>query len=150
MTYLHRHGRHDRPSYLKQCSVVVGVVFALGKVGFQAEVLVGEVGGDAAALGAEDEAFLDQEGFIDFLQRAGVLGNGSRQGAHTHRTALEGGDEGAEDLVVDGIEAALVDLELVQGEAGDFHVDAAVAEHLREVAHALEQRVGDARRAAAP
>ena len=57
---------------------------------------VGEVGGDAAALGTDEEAFLDEEGFVHFFQRAGVFGDGGGEGADTDGTSLEGGDEGAE------------------------------------------------------
>ena len=56
---------------------------------------------------------------------------------------------GAEDLMVDGIESALVDLELVQGEPGDFHIDATVSQHLRKITHPLEEGIGNTRRAAA-
>ena len=110
---------------------------------------IGEFGGDAAALGADEEALLDEEGFVHLLQGAGILGDGCSEGSHAHRTALEQGDERPEDLVVNGIQPPLVDFEFVQGEPGDFHVDPAVAEHLREIPHPLEQGIGDPGRAAA-
>src|SRR5579885_70067 len=51
--------------------------------------------------------------------------------------------------MVGGIQAQLVDFEHGQGLAGDRSGDAAVRAHLRVVAHALQQAIGHARRAAA-
>ena len=110
---------------------------------------IGEVRGDTASLGTDQETFLDQERFIDFFQGSGIFADGSSQGADSHRTALEGKDERAEDLVVNGIQAALVNLELVQGETRYLQVDASVSQYLGEIPDALEKRIGDTRRAAA-
>jgi len=57
------------------------VIFKTGRIcgEFDAEVLVGEAGGDAAAGGTVEEADLDEEGFVDLLQRVLLLGQCSRQ-----------------------------------------------------------------------
>ena len=62
--------------------------------------------------------------------------------------ALEAVDDGAEDAVVHLVEAAAVNLHAVEGLAADGGVEGSVAHHLRVVADALEEAVGDAGRAA--
>ena len=42
-----------------------------------AEILIGEVGGDASAGGALDEAALDEVGFVNVLDRVPLLGDGA-------------------------------------------------------------------------
>ena len=56
--------------------------------------------------------------------------------------------DGREDLAVQPVEALVVDLEQVERGVGGRGVDRAGAADLGVVAHALEQPVGDARRAA--
>ena len=53
-----------------------------------------------------------------------------------------------QDLAVDGVEAEGVDLQAAERYSAASRRDAAVAAHLGEVAHAAQQAVGDARRAA--
>ena len=64
------------------------------------------------------------------------------------RPAAELVDDDAEQPAIDLVEALLVDLEHLHGGAGDLDRDDAVGPHLRVVAHAMQQAVGDARRAA--
>ena len=45
-----------------------------------AEVLVGEAGGDAAAGGAIEEADLDEEGFVDLFEGVLLFGEGGGEG----------------------------------------------------------------------
>ena len=61
---------------------------------------VGEFGGNAAALGADDEAFLNKERFIYFFKRAGIFRYGSCKGSHTNRTTLERNNKSLKYLIV--------------------------------------------------
>ena len=65
------------------------------------------------------------------------------------RAAAELLDDGEQEPAVDLVEAVRVDLEQGEGVPGDRGGDRAVRAHLGEVAHAAQQAVGDARRAAA-
>ena len=64
------------------------------------------------------------------------------------RAAVELLDDRAQDLVVDLVQPQLVDVETAQRLARDVSGDHAVRPHLGVVAHAPQQAVGDARRAA--
>ena len=65
------------------------------------------------------------------------------------RAAAELVDDRPQQLAVDLVEAVLVDLEQLRAPAlRDVERDRAVGAHLRVVAHAPQQPVGDARRAA--
>ena len=66
------------------------------------------------------------------------------------RSAPELVDDGMQEPPVRLVEALLVDLQQGQGVARDLHRDGAVGPHLGVVAHAPQQPVGDARRAARP
>ena len=114
------------------------------------QMAVGQGRGHASAWRALDESLHDEEGFVDLFHRSGVFADGRGDGADAHRTASELVDDGQQNLVVDFVEAVLVDVEGLEGQLGDGSGDGAVALHLCEVAHTSQQRVGDAGRAAAP
>ena len=109
---------------------------------------VGQFRDLASARSAPNETFFDQERFIHFLHRAGVLADRRGDGRDAHRTALKLIDDGGENFVVDLVEPETVDVEGFEGKASNGHIDAAVAFHLRKVAHAAQQGIGDTRRAA--
>lgn len=56
-------------------------------VAVYSEVTEGEVGHFSASGGAFDEAFLDEEGFVDLLDGAAVLAKGGGNGGETYGTA---------------------------------------------------------------
>ena len=66
------------------------------------------------------------------------------------RAAAELVDDRPQQLAIDFVEPVLVDLEQLQRRVRDLERDRAVGAHLRVVADAPQQPVGDARRAARP
>ena len=68
-------------------------------------VLIRQIRHLAATGRALDEALLDEEGFIDLLDGAGVFADGGGDGGDAHRPALELVDDGEQYLVVDFVEA---------------------------------------------
>jgi hypothetical protein len=111
---------------------------------------VGERGRLAAARGALEEAFLDQERLVDVLEGRRLLAHHHRQRAEPHRATLVLGDERFEQAAVHLVQAALVDLEEPERLARHRQGDAAVGLDERHVAHPAQQAVGDPRRAARP
>ena len=111
---------------------------------------IGHFRHDAAAGGADDEALLDQVGFIDLLEGSLVLADRRRDRIGADRAALEGRDDGLQDLVIDEVEALRVDVEFVEGVLGNLEVDGAVPDDLGEIADALQEGIRDTRRSAAP
>ena len=83
---------------------------------FDAEVFVGEAGGDAAAGGAVEEADLDEEGFVDLFEGVLLFGQRGGEGVEADRAAVIFFDDGAQQAAVEFVEAVGVDLE--QGERG--------------------------------
>jgi hypothetical protein len=114
-------------------------------------VVPGAGGGDPAAGGAREQALLDEERLDDVLDGVDLLPHRDGEGGQPDGAAGEGGAQRLEDAVVEAVEAALVDLEQVEGGAGDRDGDDAVGADLGVVADALEEAVGDpGRPAAAP
>ena len=103
---------------------------------------------DATARRAHDQALLQQVRLVDVLDRVLLLADRNRERREADRAAAELRADRPEDVAVEAIEAALVDLEQIQRLGGDPGVDVAAAADLGEVSHALEQPVGHARRAA--
>ena len=102
-----------------------------------------------AVLGvALEKADLDQEGLVDVLDRVLFLADRRGDRVEADRAAAELLDDRAQQLAVDLVEAVLVDLEQLERRVRDVERDRAVGAHLRVVAHAAQQAVGDARRAA--
>ena len=114
-----------------------------------AEVAVAGLGDDAAARRAVDEAELDEVRLVDVLDGVARLADGSGECVEADGAARELLDHRAQHAAVGVVEAGLVDFEHAQGLVGDGVRDDAGALDLSDVAHALQQAVGDARRAAA-
>jgi hypothetical protein len=76
--------------------------------------------------------------------------DGRRQAASPDRAAAELVDDRAQQPAIDLVEAVLVHLEQLHRAVRHLRRDPAVGPHLRVVAHAAQQPVGDARRAARP
>ena len=114
------------------------------------EMFVGQVGDFASAWCASDEAFFDEEWFVDLLYGSGIFTDGRGNGGDAYGSSFELVDDGSENLVVDFVEAVLVNVECLEAEACDFGVDVTVSLHLCKVSDATEQRIGDTWRAAAP
>src|SRR5689334_12652370 len=113
-----------------------------------AQVLESRRGGHAPAGSALDEPALEQVGLVDVLDRVGLLGHRDRERGQAHRATLELLADRAQDVAVETVEPRGVDLQQPQRLVGDLLVDAARGADLRVVAHALQQAVGHARRAA--
>ena len=110
---------------------------------------VGQFGDFATARSAFQEALLDQEGFVDLFDGAGIFADGSGDGGEAHRATLELIDDGQQDTIVDQVEAISVDIECFEGSASDGEVDMSRTSHHCEISHTAQQRVGDTRSAAA-
>src|SRR4029453_8065339 len=87
---------------------------------FQAEMLVGVTGGDAAARGAHDEALLDQIGLDHILDRAALLAERRRETLDADRAAVKLLDDRHQELAVHHVEAERVDVEHVERRLGHF------------------------------
>ena len=111
-------------------------------------VQVAEAGQDATAGGPLQEAPLQQIGFVDVLDGVGLLPDGHGQRGQTDRTPVELLQDEGQDLPIDPVETFVVHLEQSEGLVRHRGRDAPFMAHLREVAHPLEQTVGDPRRAA--
>jgi hypothetical protein len=81
-------------------------------------VLVGARGGDAAARRAVDEPDLQEVGFVDVLERAGILADRRGERGDADRAAAELVDDGEEELAVDLVEAVVVDLQQLRAPGG--------------------------------
>jgi hypothetical protein len=105
-------------------------------------VLVGPGGGDAAPGGALQVAVLDEVRLVHVLDGAGLLSDGGGQGVEPHRAPLEAVDDVAHEPPVHLVEALGVDAQGGEGLVRDLLGDAAVAQHVGEVAQAPQQPVG--------
>ena len=104
---------------------------------------------DAAAAGrARQKALLQQIRLIDILERYGLLADRRRERLETDRSAVVKLDDAAQHPPISRIEPQLVHFEAQQRGIGDFFRDDTISAHLRIIAHALEQTIGDTRRAA--
>ena len=96
---------------------------------------------------ALDEAELQQVGLIDVLDRVLLLSEGDGKSRQPDRAAAELVRDRLEQLTVDALETLAVDLEQLEGLAGDLVRDHTCMAHLCHVAHAPEDSVRDAWRA---
>jgi hypothetical protein len=108
------------------------------------EVGVGQGCNFASTRGSFEEAFLDEEGFVDFLEGTGVFAESGGDGGESDRPTGELINDGGEESVVNAVKAVAVDIESFKGIAGDVFVDASVALHLGKVTDTSEEGVGDA------
>ena len=103
----------------------------------------------ATALGrALEEAELQEVGLVDVFDGVGFFRNRGGDGADADGAAAELLDDGVEDLDVDLVEALVIDVEAAEGGAGAIAGDHAAGHDLGVVAHAAQEAVGDAGRAA--
>src|SRR2546430_966510 len=105
--------------------------------------------GASAAWRAREEALLHEERLVHFLERARILTHGGGDGGEPDRSTLELLDDGLQDPAVHVVEPELVHVEPLQRLGGDRRRDLAAGAHLCVIAHALQEPVRDARRAAA-
>lgn len=83
------------------------------------EVLAGAVGGDAAAGGALDETFLDQERFEDFFDGVAFFGKGRAQGFDADGAAAELVDDAQKVTAVRRIQSEIVNVQANHRGLGD-------------------------------
>src|SRR5205085_7204544 len=100
----------------------------------------------AAPRRALDEPELEQIGLVDVLDRLLFLAERRRKRRESHRSAVELLHDRAQQLACLAIESFLVDLEQRQRLPRVLRCDRPLVTHLRDVAHAPEDPVGDARR----
>src|SRR6185295_3477286 len=115
----------------------------------EAEMAISTCCGAATARRAREEPLLHQKGLVHLLERAGVLTDGRGDRLHTDGPALEHFDDRLQDPRVHVVEPELVDVEPLERLHGHGRGDLPGGAHLRVVAHALQEAVRDARRAAA-
>ena len=111
-------------------------------VAVYSEVTDGDVGHFSASGAAFDEAFLEEEGFVDFLDGATILAEGGGYGRETYGTAAEFVDDSAEELVVNLVKSVAVYVESFKCIPGYLGVDVACSLDLREVTHPAQERIG--------
>src|SRR5437773_2761121 len=100
------------------------------------------------ARGTVEKADLHQVRLVQLLDGIPLLSERGRDGVHSHRPAFELLLDGQENLAVQLVESVTVDLEPLEMTLGDGARDAPVVLDLGEIAHALQETVGDARGAA--
>src|ERR1700682_149632 len=116
---------------------------------FEAEVFICKSGGDAAALGAIEQAKLHQVGLVDFLDGVLFFAERSRNRVESDRSAGIFLQDGEHEVAVHFVEAMLIDAEHLQRLVCNRERDVALRPYLSEIARAAQEPVGDARRAAA-
>src|SRR5881392_510969 len=129
-------------------SSMVGQQIARRRRRDDAEVAVSGERGDAPAQRPLQVALLDEEGLEHVLDGFGVLADGMREVVEADRAAGELLDHREQQLAVHEVEPEHVDVEHLERGLGDRLGHGAVRLHLRVVAHAAQDPVGDARRAA--
>ena len=97
---------------------------------------------------ALEEAELEQVRLVDVLDRLRLLAERDGERREPDRPAAELLDDAAQELAVEPLEAGAVDLEQRERLLGDLRRDDALVAHLGDVAHAAQDAVRDARRAA--
>jgi len=94
------------------------------------------------------KSLLDEEWLGHVFQRATLLAERGRQAVDADRSAVETLDDRRQQFAIQGVKTQAVHLEQIQRGVRHGLVNAAVGPDLRIVAHAPQQTVGDARRAA--
>src|SRR3954454_22384429 len=126
----------------------VGVPRALGR--WKSEVRPGPGGGHSPSWRPGEEPLAHQERLRDLLDGLALLAHRDRQRADADRTTPEASTQDVQHGAVETVETRLVDLEQLECGTGEVAGDDAVGPHLREVADAAEQPVGDPWGAAGP
>ena len=111
-------------------------------------MLVGKRRCHSSSRRALDEALHDEERLVNLLYGAAILAYCRGNGAYAYRTATELVDDGGENLVVNLVQAILVDVERLERHLGNIISDGSVALYLGKITHSSEQRVGDTRSSA--
>ena len=88
-------------------------------------------------------------GLVDFFDGLRFFADRCRDGVHAHRSAAILLEQRQHDLLVDLIEPVAVHFQQVERGLAPPACDVSVGAHLRVIADAAQQAVGDARRAAA-
>src|SRR6266571_5577434 len=114
----------------------------------RADVLAAELGHNASARCALQEAELQEVRLVDVLDRVLLLAEGDRERRQADRAAAELVQDRAQQLPVDALEADRIHLEQRERLARHVIRDHAVVPDLRDVAHAPQDAVRDPRRAA--
>ncbi len=104
--------------------------------------------GDAAARCALQEAALQEERFVHIHDRVGLVAEGGSDGFEADRTAIKLRDDAEQHGAVRFVQPECVDVEHSEGCVSRIPGDDARTANLGVVAHAAQQAVGDARRAA--
>ena len=113
-------------------------------------MIVGQLRGHAAARSAVQKSNLHQEGFVNFFNGVRLFCQDGSESIHSYRPALIFLDDGEQQATIDLIEALFIHFQHLQLGLGGGEIDLAGAAHLRIVAHAPQQAIGDARRAPRP
>jgi len=103
----------------------------------------------AAAGGAHQKTFLDEERFVNFFDGSFVFAHSGGNGFQAHRAAFKFIDNGGKDLVVHFIQTVLINVECIEGVFGNFRIDTAVAFNLCKIARTAQQGIGNTRGTAA-
>src|ERR1035441_7663458 len=113
------------------------------------KIFVRRIRGHPPARRAVQEAELNQIRLVDFFDGIGLLGNGRGNSVQPHRAAAVFFEDRQHDFLIDFVEAEAIHFQQVQRGLRHGLRDAAVGAHLRIVAHAAQQAIGDARRSPA-
>ena len=113
-------------------------------------MIVCQLCGHSSAWRTLDKSLHYEERLVDLLNGTGVLTDGSGDCRETYRTATELIDYCNQNLVVDLVEAILVDVQRTESDACDVGSDASATLYLCKVAHSTEQGVCYTRRATRP
>ena len=108
-------------------------------------MLVGKRRCHSASRRALDETLHDEERLVNLLYGAAILAYCRGNGAYAYRTATELVDDGGENLVVNLVQAILIDVERLERHLGNIVSDGSVALYLGEITHSSQQGIGDTR-----
>ena len=100
-----------------------------------AEMLVGKRRCHSASRRALDETLHDEERLVNLLYGAAILAYCRGNSAYAYRTATELVDDGGENLIINLIQAILVDIECLERHLGNIVSDGSVALYLGEITH---------------
>ena len=111
------------------------------------EVGIGFGGGDASAGGAGEESELDEEGFVDVFDGFALFARCGGDGLDADGTTREFVDHGGENVSVGRFETEVIDFEEGERFVREFLIYGFDIFGLCVVADALQEAIGDARRA---
>ena len=97
----------------------------------------------ASARGTFDEAFFDEEGFVDILYRTGIFAHSCRDGVESDRASAELIDDGGEEFVIYLIKTEGIDIQGLESVSRYLEIYLTIPFHLREVTYATQKRIRD-------